>query len=311
MQIIRNLDELPEELRAGAVSLGKFDGMHLGHVKTVRRLKSHAASRGVASVVVTFDPLPIQLLRPRQNLRTICTLARKLELIASLEPDAVIVLPTTLKLLEQSAETFFSDMFQSKLRAAVIVEGQNFNFGRNREGTVDTLREYGKRAGVEIDILDPVCVDGHIVSSSGIRALLQNGQVEQANALMPQAYRMTGVVVAGDRRGRTLGFPTANFGDVETMIPGPGLYATVTHVEGKKYASTTHVGPNRSFNATDSRIETFLHQFDGDLYGKNIDVDFHARLRDSIRFDSAEELVRQMHLDIQQSRQRTARLFSE
>ncbi len=307
MQIIRNLDALSDSLRDGVVTLGKFDGVHLGHAQTIRCVKNRAAQLGAPAIVMTFDPSPIHVLNPDADLRNICTLQRKAELIQAWQPDALIILQTTPGLLKQNAEFFFFDTFQKKLHAKTIVEGHNFVFGRNQSGNAQTLRHFGIQAGIEIDILEPVCLDAQIISSSRIRSLLREGLVEEANKLMTQPYRMTGTVVTGDRRGRTLGFPTANLADVKTIIPEKGLYATVTYVDEMPFTSTTHVGPNPTFEAADSRIETFLHDFNGNLYGKRIAVDFHARLRDSIRFDSAEELIRQMKADVDRSKAITAK----
>lgn len=313
MQIIHDFDALDssrlDSLRGGAVSIGKFDGMHLGHSLIIHRLKSHAARLGAPAVVVTFDPLPIRVLRPDLDIRPICTLARKIELIRSFGPDALVVLRTDHALLEQSAETFFYETLEDRLGAKVLVEGRNFTFGRDRIGNSETIKMYGRWAGIEIDVVEPMRLGDEIISSSGIRRLLAEGLVEQVNELMPAPYRLTGSVVEGDRRGRTLGFPTANLGGVETIIPKPGLYATVARFEGKAYASTTHIGPSPMFDETSNRIEAFLHDFHGDLYEKTLDVDFHARLRDSVRFDSTEAMVRQMNLDVQRSREITAMVF--
>ncbi len=310
MQIIRNLDAIPDALRGGVVSLGKFDGIHPGHVQTIRCVQSRAAKLGVPAIVMTFDPPPVQVLRPNSELRSICTLTRKIELIQTLELDALVILPTTRELLEQSAEAFFFDMFQNKLNAKAIVEGRNFAFGRGQAGNARTLQLLGAETGIETDILASVCRDGHVISSSGIRSLLRDGRIIEANELMLKPYRMTGTVKSGDRRGRTLGFPTANLSDVETVFPKRGLYATVTHIGEKRYASTTHIGPNPTFDvssdASGERIETFVHDFSGDLYGRTLHVDFYAWLRGSIRFDSAEALVQQMKRDIGKSEDITA-----
>ncbi len=301
MQIIHEPEALPDNLKGGVVSLGKFDGVHPGHVMTIECVKEHAARLHAAALVMTFDTPPIHILRPHPGQRPICTLSRKIELLQTLGLDGIVILRATKELLEQSAEAFFLDTFQKKLGAKAIVEGRNFAFGRDHAGSSDTLRQLGIQYEIETDILEPISVAGRIISSSGIRELLRDGHIVEAHALMPKPYRITGTVITGDQRGRTLGFPTANLAGVETVIPKWGLYATTTVVEGKHYASTTHVGPNPTFEAADARIETFLHHFSGDLYGKTLDVDFHARLRDSIRFDSVEELVRQMTLDVRRS----------
>ena len=302
MQIIAELAALPETLRGGAISIGKFDGMHLGHSLIVNRLKSYAHQRQIPAILVTFDPPPAVLLRAEVDVQPICTLERKIELIRNFNIDAVVVIPTTRELLQQSAETFFYETIQNRFGAQVVVAGKNFSFGRDRIGTSDVIQLYGQWTGIEIDIVDPLQIGEERVSSSGIRRLIQSGQMERVNELMPLPYRMTGTVITGERRGRTLGFPTANLGNVQTISPKQGIYATATWIEGKRYGSTTHIGTNPTFDIAVPKIEIFVHDFGGDLYGKQIGVDFLALLREPVRFDSAETLVRQMHADVLRSR---------
>jgi riboflavin kinase/FMN adenylyltransferase len=302
MQIIAELATFPERLRGGAISIGKFDGMHLGHSLIVNRLKSYAHQRQIPAILVTFDPPPAVLLQPEDELKTICTLERKIELIRNLHIDAVVVIPTTHELLQQSAETFFYETIQNRFYAKVVVAGKNFSFGCNRIGNPDTIRCYGQRTGVEVDIVDPLQIGEERVSSSSIRRLIQAGQLERVNELMPLPYRMMGTVITGEQRGRTLGFPTANLGDVQTILPKQGIYATATWIEGKRYSSTTHIGTNPTFDIILPKIEVFVHDFAGDLYGQRIEVDFLALLREPVRFDSVEALIRQMHGDVLRSR---------
>ena len=302
MQIITELATFPETLQGGAISIGKFDGMHLGHSLIVHRLKSHAHQRQIPTILVTFDPLPIVLLQKNADLKPICTLERKIELIRNFNMDAVVVIPTTHELLQQSAETFFYKTIQNQFRAKMIVEGSNFSFGRDRIGTPDVIRLYGQWTGIEVDIVSPLQIGEERVSSSGVRRLIQGGQIERVNELIPLPYRMIGTVVVGEKRGRTLGFPTANLEKIKTILPKQGIYTTIAWIEGKRYGSTTHIGANPTFDSSTPKIEVFIHDFAGDLYGKQVEVDFLAFLREVIRFDSVEALVRQMHEDVLRSR---------
>ena len=302
MQIITELSVLPEALQGGAISIGKFDGMHLGHSLIVQRLKSYANQRQIPAILVTFDPPPAVLLQPNAGLRPICTLERKIELIQNFHVDAVAVISTTRTLLQQSAEAFFYETIRDRFRSKVVVAGRNFSFGRDRIGNPDVIKLYGQWTGTEVDIVDPLQIGDERVSSSGIRRLIQCGQIERVNELMPSPYRMLGTVIVGEQRGRTLGFPTANLGDVQTILPKQGVYATATLIEGKRYGSTTHVGTNPTFDVATPKIEVFVHDFNGDLYGKQIAVDFLALLREPVRFDSVEALIRQMHEDVLRSR---------
>jgi riboflavin kinase/FMN adenylyltransferase len=302
MQIIKELAAFPETLHGGAISIGKFDGMHLGHALIVNRLKSYAHQRQIPAVLVTFDPPPAAVLQSNTDPKPICTLERKIELIRNFHVDAVVVIPTTQELLQQSAEIFFYETIQDRFHTQVVVAGRNFSFGRDRIGTPDVIRLYGQWTGIEVDIVEPLQIGEDRVSSSGIRHLIQTGQMERVNELMPLPYRMTGTVIVGEQRGRTLGFPTANLGNVQTILPKPGSYATAAWIEGRRYGSTTHVGTNPTFNVEIPKIEVFVHDFNADIYGKQIAVDFLAFLREPVRFDSAEALIRQMHNDILRSR---------
>jgi riboflavin kinase/FMN adenylyltransferase len=306
MQIITDLSAFSETLCGGAISIGKFDGMHLGHSLIVHRLKSYAHQRQIPAILVTFDPLPAALLQPDADPKPICTLERKIELIRNVHVDAVVVIPTTQKLLQQSAETFFYETIQNRFHAKVVVAGSNFSFGRDRIGTPDVIRLYGQWTGIEVEIVHPLQIGEERVSSSGIRRLIQTGQIERVNELMPQPYRIKGTVIVGEQRGRTLGFPTANLAEVQTILPKQGIYATATWIEGRQYGSTTHIGTNPTFDVALPKIEVFVHDFDDDLYGKQIDVDFLTFLREPVRFDSAEALVRQMQEDVLRSRRISA-----
>ena len=302
MQVIAELAAFPEALRGGAISIGKFDGIHLGHSLIVHRLKNHAHQRQIPAILVTFDPLPAVLLQANTDLKPICTLERKIELIRNFHIDAIVVIPTTRELLQQSAETFFYETIQNRFHAKIVVEGIDFSFGRDRIGNPDVIRLYGQWTGIEVDIVEPLQIGEERVSSSGIRHLIQNGQIERVNELMSLPYRITSTVIAGEQRGRTLGFPTANLGAIQTILPKQGIYATAAWVDGKRYGSTTHIGTNPTFDILKPKIEVFIHDFNENLYGKQIEIDFLAFLRETIRFDSAEALIRQMHEDILRSR---------
>ncbi|MDR0522351.1 MAG: bifunctional riboflavin kinase/FAD synthetase [Planctomycetaceae bacterium] len=302
MKIIHSAVNFPDELRGGAVSIGKFDGMHFGHSLIVQRLKSHARRLQVPAVLVTFDPLPAAVLNPGTDIKPICTLDRKLELIRRMNIDAVAVLTASPELLRQSADTFFEETIQNRFRAVMVVEGQNFSFGKDRTGTPEVIKVYGKRAGIDIDIVEPLQMGSERVSSTGIRQMIQAGQIERLCEWMPQPYRITGTVIHGEQRGRTLGFPTANLADVKTILPKPGIYAAAARFDGRCFGATLHIGSNPTFGVETVKIEVFVHDFSGDLYGKVMDVDFLAFLREMVRFDSAEDLIRQMNEDVQQSR---------
>lgn len=308
MQVLYDLDSFPASLQGAAVSIGKFDGIHLGHALIIHRLKTHAGKLNAPSIILTFDPPPVSILRPDLAYKPICSPLRKIELVKSFHVDAMIVCRTTRDFLEQSAETFFYQTLRDRMHARIIVEGNNFTFGRDRVGDSETIRHYGNWTGIDIDIVQPVRLGDRIVSSSGIRRLLHEGKIEQANELLSQPFQLSGQVDHGERRGRTLGFPTANLIGIETIVPKPGVYACVARIGRQRYAATTHLGSNPTFDGDQVKIEVFLHHFQGDLYGKRMNIDFHANLREVTRFDSKDQLIEQMHRDVRRSEEILASL---
>ncbi|MGL4593339.1 MAG: bifunctional riboflavin kinase/FAD synthetase [Thermoguttaceae bacterium] len=302
MQVFRDIDSLPDELRGAAISIGKFDGVHAGHELILQRLMQKAQILEVPTLVLTFDPPPQVVLRPDLPIKPICTLSRKLELIEQFGVDVALILTSTYDLLQQTAETFFISTCKNSLKARCIVEGHSFTFGRDRQGKSEFMRSLGCLAGIDVEIVAPVRFDDAPVSSSRIRRLIQSGEVAIANEMMSQKYRLTGKVIHGDARGRTLGFPTANLSDIETILPKPGIYATYVYIDETIYQATTHIGGNPTFHQLTPKIEVFVHDFGGDLYGKTIHVDFVKMLREIACFDSVSDLVRQMNLDVEQTR---------
>ncbi|MDR2642552.1 MAG: bifunctional riboflavin kinase/FAD synthetase [Planctomycetaceae bacterium] len=301
MQIFHDFESVPATFHNGAISIGKFDGVHCGHALIINHLKNYADKLSVPSVVVTFCPHPITILRPELDVRPIHTLERKIELIGKFNVDAIILIHTDKKFLQQSAETFFFGTLCERLRACVIVCGKNFTFGRDRTGNAESMKNYVNSTVAEIDIVEPVQIDGAIASSSLIRKLIQEGRIKEANTFLGLPYRLSGIVVQGDARGRTLGFPTANLERVETLIPKHGVYAAIATIEGRQFASTTSIGTSPTFCQTTPRIEVFIHNFNKDIYGQELHIDIIDVIREIKHFNSKDELINQMKQDIIQS----------
>ena len=291
-----------EFFRGGAVSLGKFDGVHLGHVAILKRLRAVADQHGLPAIAITFDPPPITILKPELVQTALCTLERKIELISELGLDAILVLKTGREFLQLTPTEFFKTVLQEKLDVRFLVEGSNFTFGNNREGTSQTLRNLCEGTNVSCDIFEPVIIQGNPVSSSRIRELLIEGNVEAAANLLTKPYRIRGTVAHGEHRGRTLGFPTANLEGTQTLLPKSGVYACVCEVNGLKYAAATHFGDNPTFGQPKRKIEVHIIDFEWDIYGETIDVDIIEKLRNISKFESAEQLVAQMHADVDRTR---------
>ena len=288
--------------RDGYVSIGNFDGVHRGHQAMLAALVQRARSENVPAVVLTFDPHPIELLRPEAAPPRLTTMEHRAELLERFGIDAVIVLPTTTQFLNLTAEEFFQTIVRSELQARGLVEGPNFYFGRNRSGSITMLRGLCAGQRMSLDVVSPVIVDEQLVSSSVIRSLIESGDVTESVRLLGHSYRLTGQVGRGAERGRQLGFPTANLTHVLNLIPGNGVYAATTMIGGLRFSAAVNVGPNPTFGESSRKVEVHILDFSGDLYGKTLNIDFLQRLRDVRRFASVDELLSQLQKDLQDVR---------
>jgi len=302
VKLIRDLDSLPENLRGGAVSIGNFDGVHMGHAKIVERLVVEARRIKGPALVFTFDPSPAQILRPDRAPPPLTWLARKVQLLTALGVDAVIAYPTDEAFLRQEPRQFFDQILRGKLNTQALIEGPNFFFGHDRHGNTGLLARYCAEAGMTMDMVPPVEIDGQMVSSSRLRTLIGEGQVELARRMLRQPYRIHGLVIHGAGRGSELGYPTANLANVDTLLPAEGIYAGRAIVDGKFWPAAISLGPNPTFGEGSLKVEIHLVDFRGDLYDRDLEVDFLARLRDIQRFDSIAKLVVQMDRDIDRTR---------
>ncbi|MCA9117644.1 MAG: bifunctional riboflavin kinase/FAD synthetase [Planctomycetaceae bacterium] len=288
-------------VQGGCVTIGNFDGVHLGHQSMIARLKLRAGEAGVPAVVMTFDPPPVELLRPGQLPPRLTTLEQKLELLEQCGIDCTLVVPTTRDLLNLSPEQFFDEVVRDVLRASGMVEGPNFCFGHRREGTVETLARLCQDHGMSIDIVEPVTRDGVVVSSTVIRGLVTQGRLAEAVELLGHPCRLRGTVVSGAERGRQLGFPTANLDGVETLLPPHGVYAAVVQLDGTQWPAAVNIGPNPTFGEEASRVEVHLIGYTGDLYGRPLDAGLLDRLRSIRKFPDAAALREQLVLDCREA----------
>ncbi|MFH1920611.1 MAG: bifunctional riboflavin kinase/FAD synthetase [Planctomycetota bacterium] len=302
MRLFRDLDDLPDEFRSGAITIGNFDGVHLGHARILERLVAESRRLGGPAVVFTFDPHPARVIRPERAPLPLCGIERKAQLLAGFGADAVIAHSAEKAFFELDPREFFERIVLRKLGARAVVEGANFFFGRGRLGNVDVLSRLCDEAGVALEIVEPIRIDGQIVSSSRIRALLAQGPVDEARRMLTEPYRIHGRVVRGAGRGTELGYPTANLDGVETLLPGQGIYAGRAFVDGRAWSAAISLGPNPTFDEGATKVEAHLMEYDGPLYGRDIEVDFLARLRDIVRFDSVGQLVAQMDRDVASTR---------
>jgi riboflavin kinase/FMN adenylyltransferase len=284
------------------VALGTFDGVHLGHRRVIGAAVERARERGLVSAVVTFDPHPLRVLRPEQPLRLLTTTDQKIELVSELGVEEVVVIPFTSELSRQSAEDFCEHVLAGALDARSVSVGANFRFGHGATGDAALL---AARPEFDTDVVELVQQGDDSISSSRIRDLLAQGDVAQAADLLGAPYTLVGSVVEGDRRGRELGVPTANIEPPpDVVVPAPGIYAATAVIGDERMPAAVSIGVRPTFEGDgDERVEAHLIGFDGDLYGRTLKLSFLQRLRDEVRFDSPEELVDQMHRDVEQAQQ--------
>ena len=302
MKILRSLEHLPDQFRRGALAIGNFDGVHLGHARIVERLVAKARLVGGPAVVFTFDPHPVQILRPQFAPPPLTQTDRKAQLLARWGVDAVIAYPTDAAFLARTARQFLDEIVCTRLEARALVEGASFFFGHDRQGNIDVLRRFCAEAGIELEVVEPVVFEGEAVSSSRIRALLARGEVARTRQMLTEPYRIRGMVVHGAGRGAALGFPTANLTDVQTLLPAQGIYAGRAAADGSIWPAAISLGPNPTFDEGGLKIEAHLIDYRGTLYDRPLEVDFLARLRGVQKFSSVDRLVAQMEQDVSQVR---------
>jgi len=300
--VLRQLEQLPPSALGGAVAIGNFDGVHRGHQRIIERLIARAEAAGGPSLVFTFDPHPVRLLRPEQCPPPLTWTERKAELLEDLGVEWVVAYPTDLALLGLSARAFYDRIVCGALRARALVEGPNFSFGRDREGDVAQLARWAADTGIALEVVPPVAESGAIVSSSRIRELLAAGAAAEAARLLGRPYRIRGMVTHGAGRGATLGFPTANLEAIDTLLPSPGVYAGTAFAAGETCAAAIHLGPNPTFGQGRPKVEVHLIDRQAALYGLPLEVEFLTRLRDVVAFPSVEALVQQLQRDVDQAR---------
>jgi riboflavin kinase/FMN adenylyltransferase len=307
MKILRNLTDDIAPLRGGAVAIGNFDGVHLGHARIVAALVAQARRVGGPAIVFTFDPHPVRLLRPEQAPPPLTWTERKAELLTALGVDAMLAYPTDEPLLQLSPDDFFRKIVREALDTRALVEGPNFFFGHRRSGDIARLRTLADEAGIGLEVVEPYRLDGEIVSSSRVRQAIHEGDVDLAARMLTQPYRIRGLVTHGAGRGAKLGFPTANVDAIDTLIPAPGVYAGRGCAAGQVWPAAIHIGPNLTFGEHLLKVEVHLVGCHESLYGEPLEVDFLSRLRDIVNFPSVDALKEQMTRDVERAVEVAAR----
>ncbi len=303
VRLLRHLDQITTELQQGAVAIGNFDGVHRGHQRLVERLIELARKVSGPAVVFTFDPHPARLLRPAEAPPPLTWSERKAGLLTELGVDAMVAYPTDEHLLSLSSREFFDTVVVKQLSARAMVEGPNFRFGRDREGDVKQLISLCRKAKIDLEVVPPLLLDAHYISSSRIREAVRQGDVDAARQMLTRPYRIRGLVTHGARRGATLGFPTANVEGIDTLLPSSGVYAGRAWTNGAIWPAAIHIGPNLTFNEQTLKVEVHLIGYQDSLYGEPLEVDFLSHLRDIRPFASVEHLKEQLQHDVRSAGQ--------
>ena len=280
------------------LTLGVFDGLHIGHQRIMETVVVQAKAAGAVPTAITFDPHPRAVLHPESAPPLLQTLDQRLANFEVLGIEQAIVIPFTSEFSQQPAENFLTDIIRDRLHAKEVYLGKGFAFGKDRGGNIELLRQKSNELGFVADEVDEVQLRGIRVSSSAIRRLLGEGRVNLARRMLGRPYGVEGVIIRGDRRGHTIGFPTANLKPHNRVIPRFGVYATATLIEGKWRKSITNIGVRPTFESdADPSIETYVFDFDGDLYGDVLRVRFLHRIRDEKKFNGIDELKAQIERD--------------
>ncbi len=297
-------DTIPDHLRGAIVALGNFDGFHLGHQHVVGEAVNWAKTRGCPAIVATFDPHPVRHFAPHVPPFRLTTLDQREELFKAAGADAMLVFDFGDELASQPAEAFVRDLLGTHIGAAGVVTGEDFSFGQGRGGNTDVLREVGATCGIEARAITPVEGAGQVVSSSRIRDALKAGECDVAAQLLTRPFAVRGTVVHGDKRGREIGYPTANMELGHYLRPRFGIYAVTATIiaSGETFNGAANLGIRPQFDPPKELLEPYLFDFSGDLYGKELEVAFHHFLRPEAKFDSLDALIAQMENDCAQAR---------
>jgi len=280
-----------------SATIGNFDGVHLGHKKIISSVKKEALEKGLSSCVITFHPHPQKVLQ-NIDIPLLVPIRERLKLLEKQGVDYVACYTFTRELSQISAKDFITNTLVGKLNLKHLIVGPDFAFGRKREGNAELLRAVGEKLGFETRVLGPALIDGEVVSSSAIRNFVREGDVTRASKFLGYDFYIEGLVIEGERRGRQIGFPTLNLDTDWDIFPGVGVYATRAYIDEEKKESITNVGYRPTFGNDELLIETHVFDFDRDIYGKRVRIDFVERVRDEQKFDGPDALVDQIKKDV-------------
>ena len=302
MEVIFGINQLKRPFINPVVTLGNFDGVHLGHRRIFAKLQEEAKMIQGEAVVITFEPHPLKVLHPEDSPPLLTAFRKKMVLIEEAGIEKVLCLEFSLAFAGLTPFEFVRDILVEKVKAKKIVVGYNYHFGKGKSGNVEVLKEICKSFGIEVEVMGASTIDQIVVSSSRIRELIQKGNVEKASKLLGRDYSVTGTVVEGKKRGCGLGFPTANLEMADELYPKTGVYAVGVSLRDRRFNGLANVGYNPTFATEDKEqftLEVHVLNFSENIYGREIQVNFKRRIRDEIRFDSPSQLIAQIRKDIE------------
>ena len=303
MKIIRGFPEKEERLKTPIIALGNFDGVHLGHQEILKRVVEKARRKGGTGIVVTFEPHPLKILSPGKCPPLIISFREKAELLEQAGIDILACLHFDREFAGLNPSEFVDKIIVEGIGAKEVFVGYDFAFGKGREGDTNTLKKLGKKFGFDVNVVEPIRVANKTVSSTLIRNLIREGNVREASIYLGRYYSVRGRIIGGDKRGRKLGFPTANIHPHHELIPKEGVYTGEVHLhDNKNYKSLINIGTRPTFGEHELNIEAFIFDFDKDIYGEFLKVSFLERIRDEVRFETSELLISQMTEDLKKAK---------
>jgi riboflavin kinase/FMN adenylyltransferase len=303
MKVIRGLEDIPGEFRDAFVTIGNFDGVHLGHVPIFKRLIEEAHRENRRAVVITFDPHPKKVLHPDISpFYLLTSLEEKIKLLEDIGIDGLILIPFSLEFAKITAEAFVNTVLWDKLHIRKIFIGHDYFFGKNKVGNAAFLTSKGKKLGFEVSVFNAVKFGDETISSTRLRYAILNGNVKVAANLLGRPYNVSGIVIPGKSRGAILGIPTANIKPDKELLPARGVYAVIVDLEGRRHQGVLNIGFNPTFSDSELSTEVYLLDFNGNIYGKRLNVFFIDRIRDEIKFDTPAQLIKQIKKDVEQTR---------
>ncbi len=303
MKVFYGLNDIQESLPNPVITIGNFDGVHLGHQKIFQDLKNEAKKIHGTDIIITFFPHPLKVLFPDKAPHLITTLDERLRLIRACGNEVIVCIPFTRAFSNLSAERFVQEILVEKFGVQEVLVGQDARFGKDREGDIDFLRKSAKRFHFSVREIEPVQVRGMETSSTKIRRCVETGELRQSAAMLGRLYGITGTVCEGDKRGKSLGFPTANLSTDAELLPPNGVYAVWSTVGDTVMPGVANLGVKPTFSGKQFSIEVHLFDFDENIYGESIRMDFVERIREERTFPNAQALIDEMNKDSQKAKE--------